>query len=152
MTEPITPIEYRIARGEDLPGILALYRELDPTDPAIDAGRAASVWAEVCASDRFAYFVALDGNTVASTANVSIIPNFTRGGRPFAIVENVVTDSRCRRRGIGRRVMEAAIDFARKRGCYKVVLLSGAARAEAHRFYESLGFSGSAKKGFDLRL
>jgi hypothetical protein len=33
-----------------------------------------------------------------------------------------------------------------------VQLLSLLARTAAHQFYESLGFSGTSKKGFDMRL
>lgn len=29
---------------------------------------------------------------------------------------------------------------------------SGAARIEAHRFYEHVGFNGASKKAFDMRL
>jgi|GEM_PF-1943875 len=55
-------------------------------------------------------------------------------------------------RNLGRACIMKAIEFARENGCYKVMLLSGAERTEAHRFYESLGFSGTGKKGFVMRL
>jgi len=42
--------------------------------------------------------------------------------------------------------------FAQERHCYKVILQSGTARTEAHRFYEHMGFNGSSKKAFDMRL
>jgi len=40
------------------------------------------------------------------------------------------------------------LDHCWEAGCYKAILLSGTQREEAHKFYEALGFSGSAKKGF----
>lgn len=45
-----------------------------------------------------------------------------------------------------------AIEFAKEMGCYKVMLLSGSHRTEAHGFYESLGFSGTRKKGFVMEM
>ena len=40
------------------------------------------------------------------------------------------------------------IEIAWQEGCYKVMLLSGSVRTDAHRFYESIGFEGDSKKGF----
>ncbi len=91
------------------------------------------------------YFVAEEAGTLAGSCNITIIPNLTRGGRPFAVIAY-------RRRGIGRSLIEMAVAYAKESNCYKVQLLSGSERTGAHRFYESLGFSGNRKKGFDMRL
>ncbi|MNW21856.1 aminoalkylphosphonic acid N-acetyltransferase [compost metagenome] len=45
-----------------------------------------------------------------------------------------------RGRGIGERMMRHAIERAREKGAVKVQLSSNAARRDAHRFYERLGF------------
>lgn len=145
-------MEERIARSEDLPGLLELYRQLTPEDPLLDATNAQAIWDGIEANDDLRYFVAVDGQKVVSTCNVAIVPNLTRNGASWAVVENVVTDEAYRRRGIGKRLMEMAIEFARSRGCYKVCLLSNSTRAGAHRFYEELGFSGTVKVGFHLKL
>jgi GNAT superfamily N-acetyltransferase len=47
--------------------------------------------------------------------------------------------------------MEAAIDRARRLGCYRVQLTSNAVREDAHRFYARLGFTPS-HVGFKLDL
>lgn len=41
-----------------------------------------------------------------------LLPNVTWGARPYALIENVVTASDCRNKGVGRAVMQAAIDAA----------------------------------------
>ena len=51
----------------------------------------------------------LDGKPVA-TLTLVIVPNLTRGCAPYALVENVVTLTSCRGKGIGKRLMKAAID------------------------------------------
>lgn len=76
------------------------------------------------------------------------MPNITRSGRPYGVIENVVTHAACRRSGYGRLVMQAAIDAAKNRHCYKIMLMSGMDRGHAHEFYTSLGFDKDAKQAF----
>lgn len=45
-----------------------------------------------------------------------------------------------------------AVEFAREKNCYKVILESGAWRTEAHQFYRNLGFDDGAKKSFLMKL
>jgi len=81
-----------------------------------------------------------------------IIPNLTHCCRNICFVENVVTDKNYRKQGLARKVIEAGLEFARQNNCYKAVLLSNSKRIEAHKFYENVGFSGNAKKGFVYKL
>ena len=53
--------------------------------------------------------------------------------------------------GIGRAMMAHALEECRKAGCYKLALSSNVQRANAHRFYESLGFTAS-HEGLKLPL
>jgi GNAT superfamily N-acetyltransferase len=92
----------------------------------------------------------VDGRLVASCILV-VVPNLTRGGRPFGVIENVVTHREYRRRGIGSELLHHALDLAWEAGCYKVMLLSGMHRVESHAFYESVGFQKGAKIGFEAR-
>ncbi len=143
----------RKAEYGDLAELLRLYRQLDTGDEAADLSAAiAQVWEHIQGKREYAYFVAEEGGILIGTCNITIIPNLTHGGRPFGVIENVITDSAYRRRGAGSILIGMAIEYARESTCYKVQLLSGSARTDAHRFYESLGFSGSSKKGFDMRL
>ena len=79
-----------------------------------------------------------------------ILPNMTRGGRPYALVENVVTLAAYRGQGYGRRVMQAAIAAAWAADCYKIMLLTGKTSA-ARGFYDALGFSTEEQWGMSLR-
>jgi GNAT superfamily N-acetyltransferase len=51
-------------------------------------------------------------DAVVATCTLIIIPNLTRGGVPYALIENVVTDARHRRRGYGKLILEAAMAAA----------------------------------------
>ena len=99
----------RPATADDLSGVLALYRQLNPDDPALDVAGAAPTWAAVLGSGLTTPFVAeIDGRLVSS-CTLAIVPNLSRGARPYAVIENVVTDEGHRRSGLGRAVLEARL-------------------------------------------
>jgi GNAT superfamily N-acetyltransferase len=79
------------------------------------------------------------------------VPNLTRGARPYAVIENVVTHPDLRRTGLGSSVLQELLSRCWEAGCYKVMLLSAAERGAAHEFYERNGFDKHAKQGFIIR-
>jgi GNAT superfamily N-acetyltransferase len=94
------------------------------------------------------YLGAFVGDFLISVCNAAVIPNLTRGARPYAVVENVVTHTAYRRRGIGTIIMRELLARCWSRRCYKVMLLSGVARGDAHDFYVAVGFDKTAKQAF----
>ncbi len=145
-------MEYREAKGADLAGLMDLLIQLKPDDEKMDERQARKIWEQIQSLGNITYYLALEGDKPVSTCNITIIPNLTRGGHPFGLIENVITDTAYRKRGIGKRVLEMAIDHAKRENCYKILLLSSKDLKPAHAFYESLGFSGDTKRGFELRL
>jgi GNAT superfamily N-acetyltransferase len=89
--------------------------------------------------DYVLYVAEVDQAIIGSFALLVMI-NLGHMGAPSAIVEDVVVDPLQQGMGIGKTMMHAAIDLARDKGCYKLVLSSNARRHSAHAFYESLGF------------
>ena len=55
-------------------------------------------------------------------------------------VETLIVNARQRRRGIGRRLLAMAADWARARGATEMVLTTWVGNAEADAFYERLGY------------
>jgi len=88
--------------------------------------------------------------SVVSMATLHLLPNMTNGGRPYGLVENVVTLAAVQGHGFGRAVMEAVIASAWAANAYKIMLLTGKA-ADARGFYKKLGFSDEHKHGMMLR-
>jgi GNAT superfamily N-acetyltransferase len=57
-----------------------------------------------------------------------------------AEIAGIVVDEHNRGSGIGRMLMEHAEQWARNKGCNSVRLRSNVVRADAHAFYEKLGY------------
>ncbi|MGC9670203.1 N-acetyltransferase family protein [Planosporangium sp. 12N6] len=138
-------VEVREARAADLPELLACYGELHPDDPEVDAATAAAIWREISTQAGRTVLVAARGDALGGTVDCLLVPNLTRGGRPFMFVENVVVRNAYRRQGVGSLLIGAALARAAEAGCYKVQLLSRASRTDAHAFYEACGFGPSAQ-------
>ena len=141
----------RPATSDDLPGVLALYRQLHPDDPAPDPAAAAAVWRALLASGLTTTFVAALDERLVSSCTLAIVPNLSRGAPAYGVIENAVTDAAHRRRALPRAVLEAAIDEAAKADCYKVFLATGTKTEATLRFYEGVGFRRDAKTYFEIR-
>ena len=146
-------MEIRELNEGDLESLINLYEQLDGKNSGFAVDDARAIWKkEIEGNAGIKYFGAVENGKVVSTCFCAIIPNLTRLGGAICFVENVVTDKDFRKQGLGKKVMNKAIEFAREKNCYKVILESGAWRTEAHEFYRNLGFDDTAKKSFLMKL
>ncbi|MEO0666462.1 MAG: GNAT family N-acetyltransferase [Pseudomonadota bacterium] len=136
----------RAFTAADADTALTLYRHLVGDQPV--AGHAA--FARLIAHPGTRVLGAWAGEVAQAMVTLHILPNMTHGGRPYALIENVVTHAEHRGVGHGRQVMEAAVSAAWAADCYKIMLLTGRT-AQARGFYEALGFSADEKWGMTLR-
>ncbi|MBN1533438.1 MAG: GNAT family N-acetyltransferase [Spirochaetes bacterium] len=142
----------RYARQEDLERVVALYRHLNPDDQYADTARLGEVWERIMAyGDIFRILIGEEDGEAAASCSLAFIPNLTRGGRPIAFIENVITRPESRNRGHATRLLQEAIRLSWEQDCYKVVLMSNVKRTEAHRLYESIGFKRDSKYGYEIR-
>lgn len=88
---------------------------------------------------------------VTGTLQLTMIPYLTYQGSSRALIEAVRVHKDFRGQGLGKVLIEWAIERARIRGAKMVQLTSNSARTDALRFYESLGFDPS-HTGFKLFL
>jgi GNAT superfamily N-acetyltransferase len=135
----------RTATAADLPAIVRLLAddELGQTREGADEGLYAVAFAAIERDPNNTVFVIdLDG-AVAGCAQLTTIPGLSRRAVTRGQIESVRVASGHRGEGLGRWFMEALIDAARERGCGLVQLTSDTRRGDAHRFYESLGFTPS---------
>ncbi|WP_429930571.1 N-acetyltransferase family protein [Agrobacterium vitis] len=143
-------ITVRPATFNDLEALLALYKDLSSNNNFDAAERVHDTYAAILSHPGLTVFMALDRERPVATASLLITPNLTRGCRPYALIENVVSAATHRGQGYGRAVVLHAIDAAWNADCYKVMLLTGSTRPEIHRFYEACGFLQN-KTGYQIR-
>jgi GNAT superfamily N-acetyltransferase len=138
-----------VAAG-DLRTLLALYRHLNADDPEPELHLAESRLAEILTHPGMTIFAAFAGDEAVSSVTLVVIPNLTRGGAPYALIENVVTHGDYRQRGLAGLVIRKAIEAAWEKNCYKVMLLTGSKDPATLRFYANCGFT-QDKTGFQIR-
>lgn len=95
--------------------------------------------------------VAEEGAAVVGCLQLTFIPGLSLKGTWRGQIESVRIDASRRGGGLGRQMFEWAIAECRRRGCGLVQLTMNKSRADALRFYESLGFVAS-HEGFKLML
>ena len=145
-------MEIRELAESDLAELLSLYKHLHVADePAPSQARVEAVWRELLANPRIRYFgVAIDSQLVSS-CNLTVVPNLTRGCRPYGLIENIVTHAEHRSRGLGKAVLTQALSFAWDQDCYKVMLMTGRKDEATFQFYESAGFDRYDKQAFIVK-
>ena len=138
----------REIRETDLPALLALYLSLHETAVPEMTEHLKTTWQTILADKNHHILVnEVDGQLVSSCVCV-IIPNLTRSVRPYAFIENVVTDEHHRGKGYATQCLQAARELAKAAGCYKMMLLTGSKDPATLRFYQSAGYNSADKTAF----
>jgi len=138
-------IKLRNATSEDILAIVRMLaddflgtrRELI-TDPLPESYLQAFVEIEADPSNEL-LVAELDGRIVG-TMQLTFTPSLSHQGSRRCTIEAVRVDRSCRGRGIGHEMMRWAIKRAREKSCGSIQLTTNAARLDAQRFYESVGF------------
>ncbi len=144
-------VTIRRARRDDVAAIVAMYASSSlHGHESLDADRT-EAFAEIDADPKQLLCVAELAGRVVGTFHLTTLRYLSFGGARAMLIEAVHVLESERNRGIGKTMMRFAIDEARRRGCQRVQLTSNKKRADAHRFYERLGFTRS-HEGFKLYL
>ena len=138
----------REAKTEDLQELLELYLDLHEDSIPEDNEHLRDTWAQIIGDPNHHIIVnVVDGRIVSSCVCV-IIPNLTRGVRPYAFIENVVTHHGYRGRGLAGECLAYARQVALEENCYKMMLLTGSKDPHTLHFYEKAGYNSSDKTAF----
>ncbi|MEM9161155.1 MAG: GNAT family N-acetyltransferase [Verrucomicrobiota bacterium] len=149
----MSELRVRLVKDDERSALLELYEHLHEEDIALPEEAAlANAWKEFTEERSLFCFVGEFDGLLASSCVLSVVPNLTRACRPYGLIENVVSRRQFRRRGFAKAVLERALDFAKEKGCYKVMLLSGRREEGVRRFYESCGFDPDSKQAFVQKL
>jgi GNAT superfamily N-acetyltransferase len=136
-----SPLEFHEATESDLGAVLDIYAQGNLDDGRrLSDEQARTAFARFRCYPDYRMYVALTEGRIVGVFSLLIMDNLGHAGTPAAVVEDVGVHADYRRHGVGRRMIEFAIERARARGCYKLSLSSNYQRRDAHRFYEALGF------------
>ncbi|MCY0904583.1 GNAT family N-acetyltransferase [Arthrobacter sp. H14-L1] len=123
--DPISRFRGDAGGSDDLPALDEAFAAID-SDPAQQL-----------------LVVAGPSGDVVATMQLSVIPGLARAGASRLQIEAVRVRTDMRYQGIGGAMIRWAVDAAPALGAGLVQLTSDAARVDAHRFYERLGFTAS---------
>lgn len=131
-------IAVRPAAPGDVPALVALMRQLSGHEiaPAMIAGLIAPESGQ-------AVLVAEEAGQVLGALAMNQSPMLHRPA-PDARITSLVVDEGARGRGVGRSLVDAALDTARRWNCARLELTTRMGREDAHAFYRALGFENSS--------
>ncbi len=138
----------REIQANELDALLELYLHLHETEIPENTEYLESTWQTITEDRNHHIFVAEENGRLVSSCVCVIVPNLTRGVRPYALVENVVTHKDYRNRGYATAVLQKAKQTAEESNCYKMMLLTGAKDEKTLRFYQKSGYNSSDKTAF----
>ena len=134
-------IVIREATSGDIPAVLKIYAQ--PTldgDEWMRPDQAVQALQDFGRYPFYKIFVAEKDRQIVGTFTLLIMHNIAHMGRPSGLVEAVAVSPSLQRRGVGRAMLQFALEQCRAKGCYKMALSAAGQRRQAHAFYEALGF------------
>lgn len=139
----------RLLTEHDIYAIATLYQFLNPDDSPIDINNESlTVWQEILANPSVSMLGYEYDDEVVSCCTLCVIPNMSRGMKPYGLIENVATHPDYRKRGFATTLLNTAQSIAWELGCYKVMLLTGSKKESTLKFYKKCGFLAEKKQGF----
>lgn len=138
----------REAKESDFDDLMKLYMQLHDNPMPDKTVEIKALWQRVLEDKDHHIIVAeVDGKIVSSCVCV-IIPNLTHNQRPYAFVENVITDEGYRKQGLATKCLHYAKNIAVKENCYKMMLLTGSKKESTLQFYRQAGYNSEDKTAF----
>ena len=141
-------IMIREVTWEDFDGLMKLYTQLHDNPMPERTAEVMSIWNKILTTEEYHVVIAEEDGKIISSCVCVIIPNLTHNQRPYALVENVITDEMYRKRGLAKQCLNYARDIAVKANCYKIMLLTGSKKESTLAFYEKAGYNQKDKTAF----
>ena len=138
----------REAVKEDLDELLNLYLFLHEKNIPENSEHLENTWKTIIEDINHHIVVKEINGKIVSSCVCVIIPNLTRNIRPYALIENVVTNENYRGKGYATECLNYAKEIAIKNDCYKMMLLTGTKNENTLAFYKSAGYNSDDKIAF----
>jgi len=131
----------REAKMQDFDDLMTLYMQLHGNPFPEKDSAVMQLWERLVADPAYHIIVAEEDGRVVSSCVCVVIPNLTHAQRPYAYVENVVTDEAYRKRGLATACLQRAREIAQEAQCYKIMLMTGSKKESTLHFYEQAGYN-----------
>ena len=138
----------REAVKEDLDELLNLYLFLHEKNIPKNSEYLENTWKTIIEDINHHIVIKEINGKIVSSCVCVIVPNLTRNTRPYALIENVVTNEEHRRKGYATACLQYAKEIAIENNCYKIMLLTGAKNESTLFFYKNAGYSDEDKTAF----
>lgn len=138
----------REAEENDLNQLLELYTQLGDNKVPQKSDGLFNLWNHIINDKDHHIVVYEDNGQIVSSCVCVIIPNLTHEQRPYAFIENVVTDERYRKKGLATKCLNFAKEIEVKENCYKMMLLTGSKKESILNFYKKAGYNSNDKTAF----
>ena len=138
----------REAGKDDLFALLNLYTQLHNNALPEDSISLQQTWSDIINDKNHHIIVAAENCVILSSCVIVIVQNLTHNQRPYALIENVITDEAHRKQGLATACLDYAKQIAIKRGCYKIMLLTGSKNQSTLNFYREAGYNSDDKTAF----
>ena len=138
----------REAVKEDLDELLNLYLFLHEKNIPENSEYLENTWKTIIEDINHHIVVKEINGKIVSSCVCVIVPNLTRNIRPYALIENVVTNEEYRGKGYATECLNYAKEIAIKNNCYKMMLLTGTKNENTLAFYKSAGYNSDDKIAF----
>lgn len=138
----------REINNEDYDGLMKLYMQLHHNPMPEQSEDIDELWNKILNDKDHHIIVAEEDGKIVSSCVCVIIPNLTHNQQPYAFIENVITDSSYRKRGLATKCLNYAKEIAMKENCYKLMLLTGSKTESTLKFYEEAGYNQRDKTAF----
>lgn len=133
---------------KDLDELLKLYQQLHDNSMPEQTAELTRLWDAILSDKNHHIIVAEEDGKIVSSCVCVIIPNLTHNQRPYALIENVITDEAYRKRGLASKCLEYAKKIAENEKCYKLMLMTGSKKESTLHFYEQAGYNRNDKTAF----
>ena len=138
----------REAVKKDLDELLNLYLFLHEKNIPKNSEYLENTWKTIIEDINHHIVVKEINGKIVSSCVCVIIPNLTRNIRPYALIENVVTNENYRGKGYATECLNYAKEIAIKNNCYKMMLLTGTKNENTLAFYKNAGYNSNDKIAF----
>jgi len=140
------------ATAHDVAAIIVLLADDPVGETREDTSEKASeiyarAFADALSDPQCTILVGRHGSEVIGCVQLNVISGLSYKGTKRALIEDMRVRADFRGQGLGRKLLDAALQQAKSSGCGLAELFAHADRLEAHKFYEACGFLG-AHKGF----